>query len=145
MSTVADPIAQALGRDRTIDIVTTGARTGRRRSTEIWYHRIDGQIVICGRPSAAGRLAPRQRRDWLANLKACPEFDFCLKESVQACLTARARVVAGQTERHRLMSAPQVQWYRDQGFTVEDLALGAPIVDVRFTGKFAYLNDGSYR
>ena len=54
---------------------------------------------------------------------------------MQACLTARARVVAGQTERHRLMSAPQVQWYRDQGFTIEDLALGAPLNANTTTGS----------
>jgi hypothetical protein len=28
----------ALRRDRTIDIITTGARTGLERTTEIWVH-----------------------------------------------------------------------------------------------------------
>ena len=28
------------------------------------------------------------------------------------------------------MSAPETRWYRDQGFSVEELAAGSPIVEV---------------
>jgi len=34
---------QALLRDRTIDIVTTGARTGLQRRTEIWFTNMAGR------------------------------------------------------------------------------------------------------
>jgi hypothetical protein len=62
-------VEAALKTDRTIDIVTVGARTGIKRITEIWFTNIEGRIVICGTPSADGSLGRRSRRDWLANLK----------------------------------------------------------------------------
>lgn len=126
-----EDIEAALKRDRTIDIVTVGARTGLERVTEIWFVNIEGRIVICGTP------APR---DWLANLKANPGFQFCLKESVKRCLPARAVPVVDPSERRRIMSAPATHWYRDQGYSIEALVDGSPIVDVVFLDEFAGLN-----
>ena len=37
-----DEILAALGKDRTIDIFTTGARTGKPRTTKIWFTRVEG-------------------------------------------------------------------------------------------------------
>lgn len=48
-------VAAALARDLTIDIVTTGRKSGRKRRTEIWFHRIEGRYFITGMPG---------RRDW---------------------------------------------------------------------------------
>lgn len=67
-----DKIRQALTTDKTIDIITTGAKTGLPRRIEIWFHNLDGCIIICGTPSASGDKGKRVRRDWLANLKASP-------------------------------------------------------------------------
>ncbi len=131
---------RALRTDRTIDIVTTGARTGLPRTTEIWFTNVGGRIVICGTPSADGTPGPRKPRNWLANLAANPDFLFCLKESVNVRLTARARVVRDPAERRRIMSAPETAWYRDRGTSLEELVAASPIVDVRFTGEFASLN-----
>lgn len=111
-----------------------------KRTTEIWFTNIDGRIVICGTPSADGSAGPRSRRDWLANLKANPVFDFCLKESLQLCLPARAVIVTDPADRRRIMSAEATSWYRDQGHSIDDLVAGSPIVDVRFLGACAYLN-----
>jgi hypothetical protein len=135
-----DQIRSALRTDRTIDIITIGARTGRSRTTEIWFTNVAGRIILCGTPSASGDPGPRQPRDWLANLLAHPDFLFCLKESVRARLTARATVVREPKERRALMSAPETHWYRERVSSVQELVDGSPIVDVTFTGSFAGLN-----
>jgi len=128
-------IEQALRTDRTIDIITTGAKSGLPRRIEIWFTNVGGRIIICGTPDAIGGKGPRKPRDWLANLKAHPRFTFCLKESLQAELPARAVVIEDPQDRRRLMSAPETQWYRDQVDSLEDLVAGSPIVEV-FFGDF---------
>ena len=130
----------ALRRDRTIDIITTGARSGLERTTEIWFTNIAGRIIICGTPSADGANGPRSRRDWLANLKRNPEFLFRFKESVNLKLPAHASIVTEPEDRRSILSAEETRWYREQGFSLEDLVSGAPVVEVRFLGAFAALN-----
>jgi hypothetical protein len=135
-----DRIRAALRADRTIDIVTIGARTGRPRTTELWFVNVAGRIIICGTPSANGTPGPRQPRDWLANMLANPDFLFCLKESVCAQLTARAVPVRDPKERRALMTAPETAWYRDRVSSVDELVARSPIVEVIFTGAFQALN-----
>jgi len=130
----------ALLSDRTIDIITTGARSGLERRTEIWFTNMDGRIIICGTPSASGASGRRQPRDWLANLRANPDFGFYLKESVTLLIPARASIVVDLADRRRIMSASETVWYRQQGFDVTDLVAGSPIVDVLFCGEFVSLN-----
>lgn len=126
-------IERALQNDRTIDIVTTGAKTGLQRTTEIWFTRVDERIIICGTPGANGDAgAPRQRRDWLANLKANPDFWFCFKESLQYCVRARAREVTDRIDRYHIMSAPGTRWYRERVGSVDVLVDFSPIVEVFF-------------
>ncbi len=133
-------IERALRTDRLIDIVTVGAKSGLKRATEIWFCNIEGRIIICGTPSADGRNGPKNLRDWLANLKANPEFQFCLKESVELCLPAMAVPVVDPIDRRDVMSAPATQWYRDQGFSIDDLVADSPIVEVLFLHDYRYLN-----
>lgn len=127
-----EPVRRALAQDRTVDIVTRGARTGSRRRTEIWFTRIGDEVYICGTPSADGSPEGRQRRDWLANLIANPEFEFVLKESVVETLPATATVVRDLEERHRVFSAPETSWYRDRAGSTERLVDEAPLVKVTF-------------
>jgi hypothetical protein len=127
---VNDEIRTALEKDRTIDIVTTGARSGMPRTTEIWFTRVGGRIIICGTPDAEGKNGPRARRDWLANLKANPQFMFCLKESMNAQLLAKAVVIVDPADRRELMTAPETLWYREQGDSIEDLIENSPMVEV---------------
>ena len=57
-------IHAALDHSQTVDITTTGRRTGEPRRIEIVFHNIDGRIVISGMPQPAGRgldLQPRGR------------------------------------------------------------------------------------
>ena len=136
MAFIADlpqPVQDALDRDLTIDIVTRGARTGLMRTTEIWYTRVADRIIICGTPAAGGTTGIYAPRNWLANLKAHPDFWFCLKESIQFAIFATARVVTDPADRRVVMSAPGTRWYREQVPDFEFLVRTAPIVEVFFT------------
>ena len=127
-----DEIRNALKVDRTIDIITIGAKSGLPRKIEIWFTNVDGRIIICGTPNAVGGKGPRTPRDWLANLRANPDFTFCLKESIHAELPARAVEIIDPEDRRYLMSAPATKWYRDQVDSIEDLVDHSPIVEVFF-------------
>lgn len=120
-----DQITGALqGREVVVDITTIGRRTGNPRRMEIWFHNIDGRIIITGTPGP---------RSWLANMTANPDFTLHLKGTVQADLPARARLITDPEERRDVMSAPETRWYRDQVGGVEPLVAGSPIVEVVFT------------
>jgi deazaflavin-dependent oxidoreductase (nitroreductase family) len=80
--------------DRTIDITTTGARSGEPRRIETWFYRVGGRIYLTGLPG---------RRGWYANLLANPRFTFHLKHGVQADLAATARPVTDEAERRRVI------------------------------------------
>lgn len=83
--------------DRTIDITTTGRRSGRPRRIEIVFYRSDDDIYLSGIP------APKMR-DWLANLTADPQFTFHLKHGVIADLPATATVINDPAERRRVLA-----------------------------------------
>jgi len=102
---VADPdaVAGALAigpessaAERTIDITTYGARTGRPRRTEVWFHRVEGRWFLTGVPG---------RRDWYANLRAHPAFTVHLKNGVRADLPATAVPVGDEATRRRVITA----------------------------------------
>ena len=131
MPTNEDIIA-ALCNDRTIDIVTTGARSGTPRRIEIWFHQIEHRYFITGIPGEAHNPAVRRPRDWLANLLIHPQFEFHLKESLQVGLQARAAPVKDAALRRKVMLAPQTTWYREQGHELIDLIDNAPLVEVTF-------------
>ena len=67
--------------ERTVDITTTGARTGQPRRIEIWFHRVDGRYYLSSFPARPG---------WYANLRANPRFTVHLKRGVTADLAATA-------------------------------------------------------
>jgi len=91
---MTNEITAALESDRTIDITTTGRRSGRPRRLEIWFHNLDDRIFITGMPG---------RRDWYANLLADPAFTFHLKDSVKADLAATARPVVSVDEKREVL------------------------------------------
>ena len=112
------------GKEVVIDITTTGRRSGQSRRVEIWFHNIDGRIIITGTPGP---------RSWLANLAVNPKFTFHLKGTVRADLPARARLITDPDERRAIMRAPETGWYRDQVGGIEPLAKGSPMLEVEFT------------
>lgn len=129
---VKEAVKEALSKDRTIDIITIGAKSGLPRRIEIWFTNINSRIIICGTPSASGSKGSYTPRDWLANLRAHPEFIFCLKESLQIELPAKAVEILDREDRRYLMSAPETRWYRDQVESVDELVDKSPIVEVFF-------------
>jgi hypothetical protein len=131
---------RALATDQTIDIVTRGARSGERRTTEIWFTRIGDEVFITGTPAGDGTPGARRKRDWLANLTAHPEFEFVLKESAQATLPAVATVIRDREERARVFAAPEASYYRDSTGSLDRLVDEAPLVKVTFTGDASPLN-----
>jgi deazaflavin-dependent oxidoreductase (nitroreductase family) len=116
-----DDIRQALSRGGTIDITTTGRRSGLPRRIEIVFHRIDGGIWISGMPS------PRKRA-WIANLEADPHLTFHLKGPVAvADLPATARVVDDPAERRPILERVAKAWRRDD---VDRMVEESPLIEV---------------
>lgn len=116
---------------RTIDITTTGARTGQRRRIEIWFFRVDGEIYLTTQPAT---------RDWYANLLAHPEFTFHLTHGVRADLAARAEPVLDPHARRRIfdsiiddLNQPRHRAYIAQPVeSIDRWMRGSPLVHVRF-------------
>lgn len=131
---IKSKIRDALRKDKTIDIITIGAKTWLPRRIEIWFTNVNGRIIICGTPNAKGEKGQYSPRDWLANLRAHPDFTFCLKESLQIELPATAVEIVDSEDRRYLMSAPETQWYRDQVDSIDELVKYSPIVEVFFSG-----------
>ncbi len=119
-----DKIRQALTRGRTIDITTTGRRSGEPRRIEIVFHNIGGRIYLSGMPS-------RRRRSWLANLEADPHFMFHLKGSARADLLATARVITDEAERRAVLTDVARAWKRND---VETMVQYSPLVEVTIDG-----------
>jgi deazaflavin-dependent oxidoreductase (nitroreductase family) len=83
--------------ERTIDITTTGRRSGQPRRIEICFYRLGDSIYLSGIPG------PRTR-DWLTNLAAEPHFVFHLKHGTVADLPAVAEVITDPAERRRVLT-----------------------------------------
>lgn len=116
-----NPVRLALSRGGTIDITTTGRRSGEPRRIEIVFHRIDGRIWISGMPS------PRKRA-WLANLEADPRLTFHLKGPIAvADLPATARVVDEEDERRRVLERVAKAWNRTD---LERMVAWSPLIEV---------------
>jgi deazaflavin-dependent oxidoreductase (nitroreductase family) len=114
-------IRSALSRGGTIDITTTGRRTGEPRRIEIVFHRIDGRIWISGIPSA-------RKRAWLANLEANPHLTLHLKGPVAAGdLPATARIVTDPDERRQILARVAQAWQRTDLDRMVDLS---PLIEV---------------
>lgn len=116
---------------RTIDITTTGAKSGRQRRIEIWFYRVDDEIYLTTQPAA---------RSWYANLLANPEFTFHLKHGVKADLAARAEPVLEPADRHRIFTSiiadlnqPRHSAYIAQPVeSIERWMRGSPLMHARF-------------
>jgi deazaflavin-dependent oxidoreductase (nitroreductase family) len=118
---VDDPIRAALARGGTIDITTTGRRSGAPRRIEIVFHRIDGRMWISGIPS------PR-RRSWLANLEADPRLTIHLKGPLAvADLPAVARVVTDEAERRTILERVARAWNRTD---IDRMVAQSPLIEV---------------
>jgi deazaflavin-dependent oxidoreductase (nitroreductase family) len=124
-----DPtIAAALSHGHTIDITTTGRRSGLPRRIELVFHNFGGRIYISGSPRE-GRT-----RAWIHNLTANPRFTFHLKGPVVADLPATARVITDPTERRAVFEHVVKVW---RGQDVETMNLHSPLIEVTIDGREA--------
>jgi deazaflavin-dependent oxidoreductase (nitroreductase family) len=94
--------------DRTIDITTTGRRSGQPRRIEIVFYRLGDDIYLSGIPAPT-------TRNWLANLAAHAQFTFHLKHDVVADLRATATVIVDPAERRRVLAVFVEEFNRRQG------------------------------
>ena len=113
----------ALARDKTIDITTTGRRTGRARRIEIWFHRVEGRYFLTGVPGP---------RDWYANLLANARFTVHLKESARADLPATALPITDPGEKRRILLAASTVWSRPTEHTVDRWVRSSPLIEILF-------------
>jgi len=118
MQVVRDELAD----DPTVDITTTGRRTGEPRRIEIWMLDIDGHFFITGTPGP---------RAWLANLAANPRLTVHLKRHAHANLDALAHTVSDEATRRLVLEHVAAHWYRSQT-PIDELLATAPMVEVTF-------------
>jgi deazaflavin-dependent oxidoreductase (nitroreductase family) len=118
-----DLVHAELADDPTVDITTTGRRTGEPRRIEIWMTEVDGRYFITGTPGT---------RDWLANLRADPNLVVHLKRRAGVDLPARATLVDDPTTRRAVLEHVNAAWYRSQE-TLDVLVETAPMVEVTFS------------
>ena len=93
-SVITDALNIGVGagtQERTIDITTTGAKSGEPRRIEIWFHKREGRWYIGG--------VPPRVRSWYRNLESNPHFTLHLKGGVKADLSATARPITDPRER----------------------------------------------
>jgi deazaflavin-dependent oxidoreductase (nitroreductase family) len=117
---------------RTIDITTTGRRSGQPRRIEIVFYRFEDSVYLSGIPDSRPRA-------WLLNLSAEPRFVFHLKCDVVADLPAMATVIASPDERRRVLSrfvdefnernTPESGW---PAAVLDEWVEGSPLVRVTF-------------
>jgi deazaflavin-dependent oxidoreductase (nitroreductase family) len=110
-------VVEALRRNRTIDITTIGAKSGRPRRIETWAW-VDGDTVyLTGSPG---------RRDWYANLRANPDFTLHLKPGLETDVPARARPIVDPVDRRRIFE-------RLRPAQADAWTAGSPLVEVEFS------------
>ena len=134
-----EEVRQALGigpsstlAERTIDVTTTGRRSGQPRRIETVFYRFENDVFLSGIP------APRPRA-WLLNLAAEPHFVFHLKHRVIADLPAIATIISEPAERRRILSQFVDEFNRRNGpdspwptAVLQEWVEGSPLVRVSF-------------
>jgi deazaflavin-dependent oxidoreductase (nitroreductase family) len=109
----------ALSKVRTIDLTTTGRKSGEPRTIEIWWFHVDGRFVITGTPG---------QRDWLANVRENPEVTI---STHLGDFPATAVEIDDSAFRRRVFTHPEVGWYATQE-DLDHLVLTAPMVEIHF-------------
>lgn len=117
-------IRRVLRHSQTIDITTTGRRSGQPRRLEISLHSFDGRLFISGLP------IQQRERAWLLNLRADPRLTIHLKQLLQADLPATAREITADAERRAVLEKIARVWHRD----VEPMVAYSPLIEVTIEG-----------
>lgn len=113
---LTDEARRALRQHQTVEITTTGRRSGRPRRIETWRYRADGRYWLTGSPGS---------RDWYANLLARPDFTLHVNG---LDVPARARPVTDADERARVFGVivPALTWAE----SLESWIAGSPLVEI---------------
>ena len=114
---------------RTIDLTTIGARSGRAHRIEIWFYRAGDSLFLSTAPA---------RRDWYANVLAHPRITIHLKHGVRADLPATGVPVLDPDERERVLReiVGELRHPGNRGGvqtvigTAEDWIAGSPLVRI---------------
>jgi deazaflavin-dependent oxidoreductase (nitroreductase family) len=115
-----DPVTtERLANTHTIDLTTTGRRSGRPHRVEIWWFHFEGRFVVTGTPGP---------RDWLANVRADPRVVVHVEGRD---LDAFAEEIDDDAFRRRLFGTRAASWYRSQA-GLDRLVESAPMVELRF-------------
>jgi deazaflavin-dependent oxidoreductase (nitroreductase family) len=118
-----EAVRQALQHSGTVDITTTGRKTGQPRRIEIVFHAIDGRVFISGQPRSD------RRRSWIANLEADPRMTFHLKRGVVADLPATGRIITDEAERREVLAHVARAWNRAD---LDFMVAYSPLIEVTF-------------
>ena len=119
-------VKAALESDKTVDITTTGRRSGRSVRIETWYYRSRGRYFLSGSPG---------KRDWQANLIANSRMKFHLKESMSLTLDATAIPIKDIDERRTVISGFDRFREGAETFLGSDLDAwveGSPLIELVF-------------
>jgi deazaflavin-dependent oxidoreductase (nitroreductase family) len=115
----------ALDRGQTIDLTTTGRRSGEPRTIEIVFHNIDGRIVISGQPS-------ERTRAWLHNVKANPAVTLRFKgPDGVGNVEGTAHEITEPVDRRHLLEQVARNWRRDD---VDVMERYSPLIEVEVPG-----------
>ena len=87
------PTLSALAEARTLKMTTIGRKTGKRRTSEIWFV-VEGNHLFV----QAGKKA---RKGWLANIRSNPEVDLDIDGTE---LHGRASVISDPAEGQRVLA-----------------------------------------
>ena len=118
-------VAAAIAADTTIDLTTTGRRSGLPRRIEIWFLKVGDRLVITGTPGP---------RDWYANLLANPHCTLHLKERIRVDVPAVAEPITDPALRTEVFDHLEATWYRRQGEDLATLVAEAPMVELHVEG-----------
>ena len=119
-------IRAALAQTQTIDLTTTGRRSGEARRIEIVLHNLDGRLVISGMPM------PGRTRAWIHNVAADPAVVIHLKAGgVAADVPGTARVITDRAERLELVTGVARNWNRTD---VDAMVEHSPLIEVIVPG-----------
>lgn len=108
-----------LAETMTIDLTTTGRRSGRPSRVEIWWFRFEDRFLITGTPGP---------RDWYANVLADPAITV---HALGDDLSATARPIEDRPFRRRFFESRSASWYGSQA-ELERLVEHSPMIEVLF-------------
>jgi len=114
---MVSPAHSELARHRTIDLTTTGRKSGEPRRIEIWWFHVEGRFVITGTPG---------RRDWLANIHADPHVTIHV---AGRDIPAKATPIEDPELRMAVFTDSSTSWYSTQA-ELDRLIATAPMVEI---------------